>query len=295
MNLNYLLSIAVLAEERHFVRAAARLGISQSALTQQVQRIERELGLTLFSRTQRQVVITEAGKAFVEEARRVLTQYDIAIDAARRASKGEIGKLRLGFVENAALHLLPRTVSRFRRHHPHVRLELNELISAQLVQALQEETLDAALMRPIAGLDALKTMTLLREPYQVALPADHPLAQKTAIAFADIVTDGMIIAPAKKSTYLLSVFRPLCERHNVEFTIAQEVEQLHAIIGLVGAGLGYTLLPRSAAALSIEGVVYRPLADPEAPQAELVLAWSANATNPVLNNFLAVARDASRQ
>ncbi|WP_457807711.1 LysR substrate-binding domain-containing protein [Kushneria sp. EE4] len=295
MNLNYLLSIAVLAEERHFVRAAARLGISQSALTQQVQRIERELGLTLFSRTQRQVVITEAGKAFVEEARRVLTQYDIAIDAARRASKGEIGKLRLGFVENAALHLLPRTVSRFRRHHPHVQLALHELISAQLVQALQEDTLDAALMRPIAGLDALKTMTLLREPYHVALPADHPLAQRTSIAFADLMTDGIVIAPANKSTYLLSVFRPLCERHNVEFTIAQEVDQLHAIIGLVGAGLGYTLLPRSAAALSIEGVVYRPLSDPDAPHAELVLAWSANATNPVLNNFLAVARDASRQ
>ncbi|WP_438766563.1 LysR substrate-binding domain-containing protein [Kushneria sp. TE3] len=295
MNLNYLLSIAVLAEERHFVRAAARLSISQSALTQQVQRIERELGLTLFSRTQRQVVITEAGKAFVEEARRVLTQYDIAIDAARRASKGEIGKLRLGFVENAALHLLPRTVSRFRRHHPHVQLALHELISAQLVQALQEDTLDAALMRPIAGLDALKTMTLLREPYHVALPADHPLAQRTSIAFADLMTDGIVIAPANKSTYLLSVFRPLCERHNVEFTIAQEVDQLHAIIGLVGAGLGYTLLPRSAAALSIEGVVYRPLSDPDAPHAELVLAWSANATNPVLNNFLAVARDASRQ
>lgn len=290
MNLNHLQSLVTLSEERHFVRAAERLRISQSALSQQVQKIERELGFALFTRTQRQVLPTEAGRIFVEEAAGVLRQYEMAIATAGSAAKGAIGRLRLGFVENAALHVLPRSVSRFRKQHPLVQLELIEMISDELGEAVREGMLDAALMRPQGVDDTLRRLTLLREPYNVALSSDHPLADREAIHFRDIASERMIIASGSKARYIRSVFQPLCERHNVELTIAQEVNQLHAIIGLVASGLGYTLLPSSATALHIEGVIYRPLADQDAPHAELMLVWLPSTTNPALKNFLAIAR-----
>ncbi|MGQ7249056.1 LysR family transcriptional regulator [Halomonas sp. V046] len=290
MNLNHLQSLVTLTEERHFVRAAERLGISQSALSQQVQKIERELGFALFRRSQRQVLPTEAGRIFVEEAIRVLRQYELAIATAGSAAKGAIGRLRLGFVENAALHVLPRSVSRFRKQHPLVQLELTEMISDELGEAVRDGTLDAALMRPLGLDDTLRHLTLLREPYHVALNSDHPLVEREAIDFGQIAAERMIIASGNKAKYIRSVFQPLCERLGVELAIAQEVNQLHAIIGLVASGLGYTLLPRSATALRIEGVVYRPLADRDAPHAELMLVWSPETTNPVLKNFLAIAR-----
>lgn len=290
MNLHHLQSLVTLSEERHFVRAAERMGISQSALSQQVQKIERELGFALFTRTQRQVLPTEAGRIFVEEAIRVLRQYEMAIGTARSAARGAIGRLRLGFVENAALHVLPQSVSRFRKQHPLVQLELTEMISEELGEALREGYLDAALMRPLGMDDSQRHLTLLREPYHVALNREHPLAEHKTIAFQDISAEPMIIASGRKARYIRSVFQPLCEHLGVEMTIAQEVNQLHAIIGLVASGLGYTLLPRSATALHIDGVTYRPLSDPQAPLAELMLVWSPDATNPALKNFLAIAR-----
>lgn len=290
MSLNNFKSVIMLAEEKHFVRAAARLGISQSALTQQIQKIERELGFTLFTRSQRQVNATEAGRVFVEEAALVIRQYEAAVGAARSAAKGAIGRLRLGFVENAALHMLPRTASIFHKQFPLVQLELTEMNSEELEEAILEGFIDAAFLRPLHQNSSLQSLTLLREPYLVALSQDHPLASKKIVALNDLASQGMIIASGSKAKYIRSVFRPIFERLGIELIVAQEVNQLHAIIGLVGSGLGYTLLPKSATALQIEGVVYRPIEEQDTPYAELKLAWLAENKNPVLANFTAVTR-----
>jgi DNA-binding transcriptional LysR family regulator len=291
MDIPQLKAVVTLAEELHFVRAARRLGITQPALSQRIQRAEAEVGAALFVRSQRRVALSEAGRVFVADARTVVANFDRAVATARRVSQGEIGRLRLGFVENASFHLLPRAASQFRRKHPNCSIELNEMISIEIAEALAAGQLDLGLMRPIEHETDLSTRLVLSEPYAVALAENHPLANAANVWISDIAPLPLIIAAGRKATYLKTRFRPYFLRHGYDLNIGQEVNQLAAIIALVGAGLGYTLLPLSATGLQVPGVVYRPLANDDAPSAELTLAWRSGDTNPLLTAFAKLCSD----
>lgn len=291
MDIPQLKAVVTLAEELHFVRAARRLGITQPALSQRIQRAEAEVGAALFVRSQRRVALSQAGRVFVVDARTVVADFDRAVATARRVSQGEIGRLRLGFVENASFHLLPRAASQFRTKHPGCSIELNEMISIEIAEALAAGQIDLGLMRPIDHDADLATRSVLAEPYAVALGESHPLAVVSSVWIRDIAPLPIIIAAGRKATYLKAQFRPYFLRHGYDLNIGQEVNQLAAIIALVGAGLGYTLLPRSATGLQVPGVVYRPLADDDAPLATLTLAWRPLDSNPLLTAFIKLCTD----
>lgn len=178
MELRHLRYFIAVAEELHFGRAALALGISQPPLSQQIQALEQEIGARLFERTNRRVELSEAGRLFLEEARRVLVQVDKAADVARRAQLGELGELKIGFTSSAPFNsTIPQAIFSFRQRFPAVHLNLREMSSTQVADALVDEVIEVGIMRPLPLPDALREIELSREPLVAVLSAKHPLAQ----------------------------------------------------------------------------------------------------------------------
>ncbi|MFC5397029.1 LysR substrate-binding domain-containing protein [Bosea vestrisii] len=290
MDQRQLSSFVTLAEELHFVRAAARLGVTQPALSQQIARLEETLAVRLFERTKRRVALTDAGRVFLTDALAILRQFEQAAMGARRAAKGQIGRLTIGFVEASPFNVLPRLVSRLSRDLPEVSLVLQEMVTEEQVEALRSGRIDVGLLRPMFNEPDFGRLPLLRESYLVALPVGHPLAEADSVPLSALREERFIVTPARKRRYVEGRFRAAFKRAGFEPQVAQEVNQLHTIIGLVGGGIGVALVPHSVSRLDLEGVVYRPLRDKDAPVAELVAAWSLERETPVLRRFLAIAQ-----
>ncbi len=290
MDQRQLSSFVTLAEELHFVRAAARLGVTQPALSQQIARLEETLAVRLFERTKRRVALTDAGRVFLTDALAILRQFELAAMGARRAAKGQIGRLTIGFVEASPFNVLPRLVSRLSRDLPEVSLFLQEMVTEEQVEALRSGRIDVGLLRPMFNEPDFGRLPLLRESYLVALPVGHPLAEADSVPLSALREERFIVTPARKRRYVEGRFRAAFRQAGFEPQVAQEVNQLHTIIGLVGGGIGVALVPHSVSRLDLEGVVYRPLRDKDAPVAELVAAWSLERETPVLRRFLAIAQ-----
>src|SRR5215470_12019244 len=182
IELRHLRYFLVVAEELHFSRAADRLDIAQPPLSHMIQRLEHELGVSLFHRTKRRVSLTEAGIIFHEEAKRALAQAERAVSRVRRASRGELGRLVAGFIGSATYSVLPPIIRRFREQYPDVDLHLQELSTVQQVHALREGQLQVGFLRPFEQEPTLKRMVVLREPLLVALPEHHGLSQQAKIS-----------------------------------------------------------------------------------------------------------------
>lgn len=290
-----LTSFVVLAQELHFLRAAARLGITQPALSQQIARLEAEVGATLFQRSRRKVALTDAGDVFLRDAHAILGRMQQAVATAKRAAGGQSGRLSIGFVEATAFTILPQLVSSFQAASPDVALTLTEMVSTDQAAALRADRIDIGLLRPIVPEPGLTTMPLMREAYVVALARGHWLAEADAIDPADLAGERFLMTPPAKRRYLISRLGPLFRDHGFVPTIVQEVDQLPTMIGLVGCGIGIAIVPASVAKLTLDNVVYRPLAGKGAPKAELCAAWSADRASPLIQRFVAMAVALSQQ
>ncbi len=178
MELRHLRYFIAVAEELHFGRAAQVLGISQPPLSQQIQALEQEVGARLFERTNRRVELSEAGRLFLQEARLVLAQVDKAADVARRAQLGELGELKIGFTSSAPFNsTIPQAIFSFRQRFPAVHLNLREMSSTMVADALVDESIEVGIMRPLGLPDSLSVVELMREPLVAVLSSKHPLAQ----------------------------------------------------------------------------------------------------------------------
>ena len=224
-----------------FARAARILGISQPALSQKIQRVETEIGMTLFDRGQRHVSLTPAGRALVADLPELLTRIDTVLARAGRIARGDEGFLRVGFIENASFHLVPHVITRLRRRFPNAQVELVEMISPDIPDALARGDIDVALTRPLPT-DTLRAHEVMRERYYVALSDGDPLVRQETVPVRALCEMTFIAAAGRKSSYLRGQFAALFERHGFRLGIGQEVNQLPAIIALVAAGGGSRLL-----------------------------------------------------
>ena len=267
MELRHLRYFIAVAEELHFGRAAQALGISQPPLSQQIQALEQELGARLFERTNRRVALSEAGRLFLEEARQVLAQVDKAADVARRAQLGELGEMKIGFTSSAPFNSsIPKAIYSFRQHFPAVHLNLKEMSSRDVADALLDESIEVGLMRPLPLPDSLVATELLREPLVAVLNAAHPLAQGnvSGIHMADLAHEPFVFFPRSYGSGLHAQLLSLARQAGFTPHFAQEAAEVMTIIGLVSAGLGVSVLPASFQRMRIDGVVYRTLLDPDA-------------------------------
>ena len=288
MELRPLRYFVVLAEELHFGRAAERLGIAQPALSQQIQRLEQELGLSLFERTRRRVRLTLPGTRFLEGARTTLAEANLAVRAAQQAARGETGNLAVGFVTSALYGVFPDVIRLFRQRYPDIHLVLNEMPIVRQTEELLSGRIQVSFLRRPLDEQGLIVRTISKEPWVVALPQAHRLAKARHITLRSLSKDQFILFPRELAPSLYDQVISMYLEAGFSPRIALEA-QMQAIVSLVAAGIGVALVPSSLENLRRKGLVYRPLAG-SAPKAELAVAWQKENSSAILQSFLGVVR-----
>ena len=287
MDLRQLRYFVTVAEEGSVTRAAERLHIAQQSLSQQIRSLEAELGAPLFERSSRGVALTDVGAVLLREGRPVLAQTERAVEAARRAARGEGSVLRVGFLSSVANYMLPPIVRAFRARHPEVTLHVEDASIAMLVERLRAGELDAGVSRPPLVED-LETEVVLREPVAAVLPAGHPLATREQLALAELADEPWVLTPRASwppwhrkydEDYARAGFRP---------RVVQRATTPQNLLALVAAGVGVTRLPLSSRTLRDSGVSFVPLTDDEA---EVVVVWRPTNRNPAVAALRALVRD----
>ena len=290
MELRHLRYFVAVAEELHFGRAAARLFIVQPSLSQQIQQLEEELGLPLLRRTKRSVELTDAGKVFLTEARKVLDQVQEAKRATQRASRGEIGRLVVGYISSSTYDLLPITLSAYRERFPEIDVALRELTTQEQVRALEEETIQVGLLRLPINTSTLQVEVIRREPIVCVLPEGHPLAFHKQIAMPLLANEPFVLQSRQRGGGYYAQLMNLCLTSGFSPNVLQEVTEMHTIVSLVAAGMGISLVPLSIENIRSQGVVYRKLEGAEV-LTEMAVAWLRNSRSTIVQNFLQVARE----
>jgi len=272
MEIRHLRSFVVLAEERHFGRAAGRLHIAQPALSQQLRRLEHELGVTLLDRSTRRVDLTEAGRLLQTRALRMLAELDRTTGDLEALAAGLAGTVRLGFVGTATYDVLPQVARRVRAELPEVHLELHgELLGPALLDALVAGDLDLAVLRPGPGApDGVVLRELRTEPLVAVLPAQHRLAGADAVEIAELAGEPLVTHPSGHRSSMQPRVLDAFRRAGLEPELI-EVGETGTLVVFVAAGLGVGLVPASVRALRLDGVAYVPLAGP-AEEVSLALA-----------------------
>jgi len=294
MELRHLRYFVTVAEELHFGRAAQKLHLSQPPLSMQIKALETEIGAELFSRSRRKVALTPAGAVFLREARDILARTEQAALSARRAGRGEIGELAVGFVTIADYNVLPPVLSEFRKRNPGVRLNLREATTDVQLRDLAEQRIDVGFVLAPIPADGFMTKPVLREPLVAALPATHALARKRGpLPLRQLADTPFVLFPRHMATGLYDDVVSFCRRAGFNPRIDQEAIQMQTIISLVSAGLGATLIPASMRNLGRTGVVYRNLRE-KSPQTEILLAWRSGESQPALLRFLETVEAATR-
>jgi len=287
MELRHLRYAVAVADELHFGRAAARLHIAQPPLSQQIKQLEDEIGARLFDRSHRRVRLTDAGAAFISEARRTLASAERAADAARRAARGELGRLALGYVSSAAYELLPSLVRAFRKRAPDVTLALEEMSSSEQSRALAAGTLDLGLVRRPPPIEpGLAGTVVRREPTVLAVPRDHALAAPRRLRLRALTHEPLIVFPARPRPSWADVAIDLCRRAGFEPRISHEALEMASALSLVAAGIGVALVPASIRAVRRPGVVFRPIAP--APTSEILLVRRDEPPSELVARFLEI-------
>ncbi len=291
MELRHLRAFVTVAEERHFGRAARKLHISQPPLSHQIKQLEQEVGGQLFTRTTHGVTLTQAGRAFLDEARKVLSQADRAMAEVRRAVRGESGSLSLGYVVPLVNGVLPPILRTFYQRFPGAQVALSEYSSTAALTAVAAAELDAALI--YAPVDHhVRAETIFQDAWMIALPSGHRLVRRRLVRRADLRDEPILMIPRHVRPALFD--RTISWFHEAGITprIVQEVPTLHGLLGLVACCAGVCFVPRSCRGLRCDGVTYRPMAD-QLPLLEVAVAWRTDSASPLLAGFLTAAREAT--
>ncbi|GLZ81538.1 LysR family transcriptional regulator [Actinorhabdospora filicis] len=276
----------VLAEELHFSRAAARLFMTQQALSKQLRELEAEVGAKLVHRTTRSVALTEAGAVFAGAAREALAVIDAGVTAARRAHG--VTPLRLGFLIGAAMELTTPLLRAFAARHPAVRLDLHEYGFATPSAGLADGSSDIALLRLPLATTGLTTVPLFTEPLVAVLPAGHPLAARPTVTAAEVAAEQLVMGaspdPVWRGYWTLDAHRPPATPRRVLDSATQSEE-----VEMVAAGVAVTVTVAGLERyVGRGGLRYVPIED--APGSTLALAWrETDGGNPAVRAFVETA------
>ncbi|MET9604902.1 LysR substrate-binding domain-containing protein [Streptomyces sp. NPDC006512] len=289
MELRQLEYFVAVAEERNFTRAAERVHISQSGVSAQIRRLERELGAVLFDRSERTATLTVAGKAALEHARAALAAAGAVGQAVGEVTDLIRGRLTVGMVIGCTVTPLFDALAAFHRAHPGVELSLLEDHSDRLVEGVRAGTVDLALVGTAnANPDGLEALTLVSERLAVAVPAGHPLAGRRRVTLRDVTAHPVVCMPP--GTGLRTAFDHACAARGLRPAIALQASAADAVVALAVRGLGVAVLSESMAASHRDRLTARTIDDVETP-ALLSLVWR-DAHGPAVRELLVHARRA---
>ncbi|HEY4048697.1 MAG TPA: LysR substrate-binding domain-containing protein [Acidobacteriaceae bacterium] len=294
MELKYLRSFVVVAEQLSFTRAAHLLHLSQSALTEQIQRLEQELGVQLLHRNRRAVRLTEPGTVFLAEARATLTRARQAVERVQRAARGETGKLRIGFVSSAALEVVPMIVVAFRDQFPGVTLDLTNLRTRTQIKGLIGKSIDIGFVRLPLSHEQLTMTVIHREPFVVVLPHKHVLANEEQVRPVQLQNESFVAYGRRWAPGFYDAVVQMCTKEGFSPEIVQETGEMYTAIALVAAGVGIAILPKSVVLAQSRNVVMKPLACATAVS-EIAIAVRKSENSSLVDSFVQVAKAVCEQ
>jgi DNA-binding transcriptional LysR family regulator len=287
MELRHLRYFVAVAEQLSFTAAAERLGVSQPPLSQQIRDLEAELRTDLFVRSSRRVALTEAGTAFLEQARAILAQVRQAADEARAIGSGRTGRLTIGLTGSILTGPLGHLIRRFREDHPEVDIRLHEMPPEAQQAALHARRTDLSFLRSPPDDPDLRAELAWRERVGVALPEAHPLADRASLPLIAL-RDARYLSLRLADSRFANTLWDACLASGFVPRLSHQMVESHALLGLVAAGLGLALVPEFVGRLPYPGIAYRPLDEP-APNAD-VYALARIDPGPIATNFLAAMR-----
>ena len=284
--LNY---FVVLTSERHFGKAAARLHISQSALSQQIQRLERDLGMQLIDRSSIAFELTPAGERVLRQSRAILDRMHDMAGLSADAQAGRIGRLRIGISHSILYNQVPNVVRRYRREHPDVEVELHITVTPDNHEMLRLAQIEAAFSYTPPHSEELAFRELYRDPYLVVIPEDHPLAEAQGIELAQIKRESLLMAPRRNSPEAYDAIIGACidagfSAHDITVEQSSFIDQ----VAFVAAGMGVALLPGRLGRVEIAGVRLIPLVGTSL-DSRFYFAWNPAVHNPARDAFRTLA------
>jgi len=288
VELRHLRYFVAVAESLHFGQAAEALQIAQPSLSHQIRQLEAELQVTLLRRTKRRVELTEAGQLFLDEAREILARADRAALIARRAGRGDPGRLRVGVGFCMNQSEISRAVGVFIRLCE-ISLELQTMAVPLQFTALRDERLDVGFVRPPVTEPSLTSETLISEPVVVALPKKHRLAAKQVIPLSALARESFILVPRESVPVYHDIVLKACREAGFVPDAPHEADNLQMIFGMVAAGSGVALVPAFARKMKPQRVAFASL-HPSPPNLETAIVWRRENTSPIVAEFIGIAR-----
>lgn len=279
MELRRLRYFVAVAEEMQFGRAADRLGMAQQPLSVQIKLLEKELGCKLFEREANRIRLTAAGEVLLREARALVAQTATAVELTQRAARGEVGILRLSHCSAALRHVVPVAIRSLKDSYPDIGVALQEMGWAAQIAALQNGEIDVGFMyRPLVDERRFAILDMHEDGFVVALPATHRFANAASVAPRSL-TNEPFVAMSPKFNACAARTTEILRDGDVDHAVAYEVADKTSALGLVGNGMGFTILPELAA-LPFPNVVYRPLET--ALRMRLAAVWSRKTALPIM-------------
>ncbi len=293
MEIRHLRYFLAVAEAGHITRAAEQLGMQQPPLSQQIRALETDLGFPLFVRHPKGVRLTDAGRRFLDEARRLLGDFDAMRERMRTLADGKHGPLSVGFTSSAAAHAFtPETLRACRSRYPGITLTVREHNAAEITEAVAAGGLHCGFLRvPVSQPAGVAQQTLLREPAVLALPRGHALARAgDGIGLAALQGQPLVLVRRPGAPGLYANLLALCAQAGVQVRIVAEVERMMSNLNLVAAGAGISVVPASMRGLHAQAVVYRTLDPSVNLDAPLTLVWREAESSGPTATFVALVR-----
>jgi len=277
------------AEERHFGRAAARLGMSQPPLTEHIQVLEQALGVKLFDRSRRGTQLTPAGAAILPEVNKLAEYLERMELSVREAARGQQGIFTIGAVSAVMTDVLPGVVAQLRRSHPGITVSLKEINTADALPALHAGDIDLALARLDNDVAAdIASVRLRDDRLAVALPPHHPLAERSRIRLHDLADEDFVMFYRRTSPAYFDALVNACASAGFSPRIVHEVSSVSSQLAFAACGQGVALVPASFRRVSPPGVTVRTLAD-KVNVVAASAAWSLQRQHPLVEEAVRLA------
>ncbi len=286
--MRYFLAVA---EELNVSRAARKLHIAQPPLSRQIQTLENELGVALFHRTNKQISLTAAGRAFSKRARGVIEAVEAAVADAQRVQRHERGTLSIGLCDQIAYTLLPPILTRFCEKLPDIDVELKWFSFTDQVDALESQDVDIAFVPPVVDLHGASKILLIDEPFVAAISVHHPLALQQSVHIADCAAHTLIGYARDHAPDYHAMMTRACMAAGISPNTPLLADQVVTALALASTGAGIAMVPLSAKRLHFDGIVYRPLKGANEIRNTAYLAWWHAQRSELLREFVATAID----
>lgn len=285
--MRYLVAVAA---HGSMTAAAVELGVAQPALSQAIRRVEEGLGVRLFERSRRGAALSAAGRAVIDDVRASLAMAASAEQHARAIAKGKTGRLHVGFVTHAVYDVLPSALKLLHAEFGGTQVVLSEMSNADLVHALEQGSIDMAMLHtPVVCQGLVRQKLVRRDRLMAVLPADRALAADARAGLADIAELGLVWFPESQLPSLRAAITGAFLRAGLDLRVVQEANRSLTVLSCVAAGIGASLLPQSAAVLQHRGVQFVPLRDGERlPHFELSVMWQASGKPTIASQLAAL-------